>query len=117
MRRYLLVTALLTTVLLVGCSSDVTFKNQSDAPVHDVRWTLKEEPEVVVDVGTVAPRTSERTTLPSGFGESSLWIGATRGHELLVTECGYIEAGGSYSADASIQAEGPIICKVNLNGY
>jgi len=39
------------------------------------------------------------------------------GSELLLTECGYIEAGGSYSAAASIQAEGPITCKISLNGY
>ena len=117
MRRYLFATASLATVLLVACSSDVTFNNQSDSPVHDVRWTLQENPEVVIDVGAVAPRTSKRTTLPSGFGESSLWIGATRGSELLVAECGYIESDSSYSAAASIQAEGPIICKVNLRGY
>jgi hypothetical protein len=117
MPRYQLVTALLTLVVLVACSNDVTFENQSSSPVHDVRWVLEEEPEVVISVGVVAPRTSMPTSLPSGFGESSLWVGALRGSELLLTECGYIEAGGSYSAAASIQAEGPITCKVSLNGY
>jgi hypothetical protein len=117
MPRFLLATALLTAVPLIACSTDATFENQSSNPVHDVRWILEEEPEVVISVGLVAPRTSMPTTLPSGFGESSLWVGALRGSELLLTECGYIEAGGSYSAAASIQVEGPITCKVSLNGY
>lgn len=117
MRQQRLAPALATTFLLIGCSSDLTFENRSQNAVHDVRWVLKEEPEIAIDVGVVAPKASQVTNLPPGFGESSLWIGALRGNELLMTECGYIEAGGSYSAAATVQADGPIRCEVSLDGY
>jgi hypothetical protein len=117
MLRHRLVVVIPTSILIVGCSTDVTFENLSSDPIHGVRWVLKEEPEVAIDVGTVAPRTLQPSTLPNDFGESSLWVGAIRRSELLVTECGYIESGGSYSAAATIQADGPITCKVSLNGY
>jgi hypothetical protein len=111
------VVALVVAALLTGCGPAATIENRTGAPIHDVRWVLKEDPNVVIEAGSIDAYSSRRTKLPGFFGESSLWVEARRIDDALGTECGYIEASSMYVAKASISSEGGIACEVSINGY
>jgi hypothetical protein len=112
-----LLSVLMSADCLAGCScfnTYATVQNFSSMPLMDAKWLLSESPAIVVDVGTIAGGSSQRTTLPSGFGESSLHFTAVLDSRNIQVTCGYLESDGLYHAHVRVNSNGTATCEVTI---
>jgi hypothetical protein len=108
---------LISIICLAGCgwfNTYATVQNLSSTPLMGAKWVLSESPAIIVEVGTIAGGSSQRTTLPSGFGESSLHFTAALDSKNIQVTCGYLESDGLYQAHVRVNPDGSATCEVTI---